>query len=159
MTLFKPFKPRVVHPLSLSRQHGWRLKRYRIMADNRTEDEAAIAAATAAAFARLPTAGRLEDADGNHGVGFQIFHFSEEIPLVSPVFYWTRGSVLSHPMQMRSYSEAPYEIVDGVPDVVGCIWEMEIVTYEITAWRNIVLADGVDVSARVERYLRAAFPN
>lgn len=148
-----PFQRREIRALELARTDGWRLKRYAIVADSRVFDPSAVEAATQAAFDRLPPAGTLDDANGNHGVGLQIFHFADEIPLVSPVFYWKWGSVLFNSHQMRSYSESPYKIVDGVREVVGCIWEMELVDFEVRAWRDMVLAGGADPGARVARYL------
>lgn len=154
----QPFRSRKVQSLGLAAQDGWRIKRYAIVADNRALNPQGVAAATEAAFARLPKAGPLEDGQGNHGVGFQILHFSEEIPLVSPVFYWQWGSVLFNAHQMRSYTESPYEVVDGVAEVVGCVWEMELVAFESAAWRENVLTSGADIATRVERYLRST-PN
>ncbi|MEM9348649.1 MAG: hypothetical protein AAGA47_00175 [Pseudomonadota bacterium] len=148
-----PYKHRQTHNLSLASGKGWQLKRYAIVAKGRVLSETAVKAATNAAFDRLPEAGTLDKPEGNHGIGFQLFHFSEQIPLVSPVFYWMWGSVLSNALQMRSYSEAPYKLVDGVAEVVGCIWEMEIVQHEINAWRDLVLNDGQEPQQRVRAYL------
>lgn len=74
-----PFRARTVLPLDLEHSAGWQLKRYAILADGRTFSDEIAAAATAAAFDRLPLAGTLGDADGNHGVGFQLIHFAENI--------------------------------------------------------------------------------
>lgn len=150
-----PFRRRKISALDPARGEGWHLKRYAILAESRVFDPAAVDVATQAALKRLPPAGALNDADNNHGVGVQLFHFSEEIPLVSPVFYWRWGSVLFNAHQLRSYSETPYEIVDGVRDVVGCIWEMELVSFEVRSWRDIVLTEGAEPAKRIEQYLAA----
>lgn len=157
MDHFSPFEKRDIQVIGMSRSSGWRLKRYAIIAKNRALNENAIALATDAAFERLPPAGTLENSAGNHGVGFQIFHFSEQIPLVSPVFYWKWGSVLSNAHQMRSYDNSSYKIVDGAEDVVGCIWEMEIVTFEVQLWRDVVLGPNSGYAADIDRYLSVAF--
>lgn len=157
MEHFKPFERREVSALSVFHKAGWRLKRYTIRAPNRSLDDAAVAAASDAALARLPTAGGLGDAEGNHGVGFQIFHFSEQIPLVSPMFYWKWGSVLSNAHQIRSYSDTPYALVDGAGEVIGCLWEMEIVAQEIRAWRDTMLAPGGHPSDRLRDYLATSW--
>jgi len=156
MQHLKPYRSRDIRALGLSEQDGWRLKRYAIIADGRELDEKAVEAATQAAFLRLPMAGSLIDGQYNHGVGFQIFHFAEDIPLVSPVYYWKWGSVLFNAHQMRSYSDSPYQIVDGVRDVVGCIWEMEVVAFEVRAWRDLVLSESSATEAEVTRYLGTA---
>ena len=155
MQHLEPYQHREIRQLNLADSDGWRLKRYAIVADDRTLDPLAVDAATQGAFERLPKARTLSDAQSNHGIGFQIFHFSEQIPLVSPVFYWKWGSVLFNAHQMRSYSDNPYKIVDGVRDIVGCIWEMELVNFEVQAWRDIVLREGADPDARVAQYLKA----
>lgn len=149
------YQRREVRKLALAENKGWRLKRYAIVADGRTLDPLAIDAATQGALERLPKAGMLLDAEENHGIGFQIFHFAEQIPLVSPVFYWKSGSVLFNAHQMRSYSDTPYKIEDGVRDVVGCIWEMELVNFEVQAWRDTVLREGTDPENRIATYLKA----
>lgn len=153
MQHFKTFQDRTVRALDISERDSWRLKRYAIIAAHREYDTGGVMAATDAAFARLPKAGTLQDAQSNHGIGFQIIHFAEDIPLVSPVFYWTWGSVLFNAHQMRSYRQAPYEIVDGVRDVVGCIWEMQLVAFEVRAWRDTVLSGHGEAETNVAKYL------
>ena len=160
MQHLEPYRRRDIRHLEQVDCNGWRLKRYAIIADGRAFDPLVVEAATAAALERLPKAGTLTDGQDNHGIGVQIFHFAEQIPLVSPVFYWKWGSVLFNAHQVRSYSTSPYKIVDGVREVVGCIWEMELVSFEVQAWRNIVLGGDADPNDRVERYLNAsAAPN
>lgn len=149
------YRTRETRVLGLANGNGWRLKRYVIVAPDRRFDATAVEAATKAALVRLPPAGTLDDADSNHGIGVQIFHFAEQVPLTSHVFYWKWGSVLFNSHQMRSYSEEPYEIVDGVSDVVGCVWEMELVNFEVQAWRDIVLSGGANPVSSVAQYLEA----
>lgn len=87
---------------------------------------------------QLPEAGSLHDETGNQGVAFQIVHFAE-VAVVSPVFYWQWGSVLAHIDQMRASWDAPTHFGDGEKEVVGCIWEMNIVQFELEAWATQLL--------------------
>ncbi|WP_298969301.1 hypothetical protein [uncultured Roseobacter sp.] len=138
MDHLKPFAPRTVLPLSLAQDHGWSLKRYAIVADGRAFAEGVVSAATEEAMRRLPAAGPLENSAGNHSIGFQIIHFAE-VAVVSPVFYWQWGSVLAQMGQMRAGYDDPTTFKDGVQEVVGCIWELNIVKYETWAWQTIML--------------------
>lgn len=157
MNHLDPFRARQTLSLPLAEDRGWRLKRYAILSNGRELDDAVIAAATEAAFERLPTAGELNDADGNHGVGFQIVHFAEQIASVSPVFYWQWGSVLANAPQMRAAWETPTQFGDGVTEVVGCVWEMQVVSFEAEAWTLTVLSNREAPKVRLENYLNERF--
>ncbi|WP_299601899.1 hypothetical protein [uncultured Tateyamaria sp.] len=141
--------------LSLDLEHsaGWQLKRYAILADDRAFSEEVAAAATATAFDRLPQAGTLVDADGNHGVGFQLIHFAETA-VVSPVFYWQWGSVLAHIDQLRAPWDTPTHFDTGKTEVFGCVWEMDIVTFEVGAWTATILSDHGAPKDRLETYMK-----
>lgn len=138
MTHLAPFQARDVLALAPVTAKGWTLKRYAILAEGRDYDEAVATAATDAALARLPEAGPLEDASGNHGLGFQIIHFAETA-VVAPLFYWQWGSVLAHGDQLRAPWDAPTAFATGSAEVFGCVWEMDIVTFEVDAWRRTML--------------------
>ena len=153
MDHFARFQARETVPLPLAEDRGWRLKRYAIVADGRALDHAATEAATMEAMRRLPEAGALQDASGNHGIGFQIIHFAEQLSAVSPVFYWQWGSVLANIDQMRATWAAPSGFGDGVREVVGCVWEMQVVAFEMEAWTRIVLGSEVPPKDRISRYL------
>ena len=151
MQHLQPFKPRRVLALPTAHTDGWQLKRYAILADNKNYDPSIAASALDAAITRLPTAGRLEDPDGNHGIGFQIVHFAQ-VAVVSPVFYWMWGSVLANTEQMRAPWNNPTVFKTGVPEVVGCLWEMQIVAFESRSWRQTILNGNTD---QLPRYLRS----
>ena len=138
MNNLQPYKPRPVLSLPRAESSGWHLKRYAILADGKLFDDAVVTAAKEEAFRRLPEAGSLDDESGNHGVAFQVVHFAE-VAVVSPVVYWQWGSVLAHIDQMRASWDAPTHFGDGVKEVVGCIWEMNIVQFELDAWATQLL--------------------
>lgn len=147
------FAPRDVVPLSLVARDGWQMKRYAIVAAGRGLTDDVVHAATAEGFRRLPPPGSLEDSTGNHGAGFQIIHFAETA-VVSPIFYWQWGSVLARADQIRAPWDAPTSFGDGAADVVGCIWEMNIVSHEVEAWTTTMLSgEGAPTTARLSHYL------
>ncbi|GGX42377.1 hypothetical protein GCM10007385_07520 [Tateyamaria omphalii] len=131
------------------------MKRYAILADDRAFSDEIAAAATAAAFNRLPQASTLGDADSNHGVGFQLIHFAETA-VVSPVFYWQWSSVLAHIDQLRAPWDDPTHFDTGKTEVFGCVWEMEIVAFETRAWTSTMLTDHGAPHERLKAYLEKA---
>ncbi len=157
MEHIQPFKSRTLLPLPTAKEHGWQLKRYAIVANGRTFESDITSAALVAAYQRLPAPGSLTDSSGNHGVGFQIIHFAE-VAVVSPVFYWQWGSVLANAPQMRAQWDAPTGFNDGVKEVVACVWEMEIIAFEVNAWKNTILGNAGLPAERLAAYL-ALHPN
>lgn len=149
----KPYQAREVTALPLAQQRGWRLKRYAIFSAGRAMDDAVVAGATGGVFDQLPAPGDLRDADGNHGVGFQILHFAEQVAAVSSQYFWQWGSVLARMPQMRSDWAAPAEFGPGRSEVVGCVWEMQIVTFETELWTRTMLSNDGALDARLASYL------
>ncbi len=157
MDHLQSFRSRPVEALPVFQSSGWTLKRYAIFADGRSFDDAVALAASSEALRRLPKAGNLSDSDGNHGIGFQIIHFAQ-IAVVSPVFYWRWGSVLANIDQLRASWDAPTKFGDGVSDVVGCIWEMEIGQFEIEAWKATFLSPTGTPEERLSDYIKKQAP-
>ncbi|WP_299084864.1 hypothetical protein [uncultured Ruegeria sp.] len=153
MNNLPPYRPRPVLALASIEASGWYLKRYAILAHGRAFDEAIASAATSEALKRLPKAGSLSDETDNQGVAFQIVHFAE-VAVVSPVFYWQWGSVLANLDQMRASWDTPTEFGDGVREVVGCIWEMNIVQFEVRAWANQLLSGTKSTTDGLAAYLQ-----
>lgn len=151
MKHLQSFQPRDVLALPLANENGWQLKRYAILAKGRDFEDRIASAALLEARARLPKAGRIDDENSNHGVGFQIIHFAE-IAVVSPVFYWQWGSVLANVAQMRAPWEQPTVFGDGKNEVVGCVWEMDVVSFEVSAWKNTVLSNAGTPAERLASY-------
>lgn len=150
----KPFEEREVLRLDSIKKQGWQLKRYAILAEGRTFEAEVAAAATAEALQRLPKAGSLANAIGNHGIGFQIVHFAETA-VVSPVFYWQWGSVLAQLFQIKAQWNRPTIFNDGADEVVGCIWEMNIVRDEVKAWTDTMLGKSQSPREKLSDYLNA----
>ncbi len=156
MDHLQPFRSLSVLSRPIVRDDGWQLKQYAILGDGKTFDDNIASAAGAEALKRLPAGGNLLDEAGNHGVGFQIIHFAQ-VAVVSPVFYWQWGSVLANIDQMRAKWETPTKFADGVKEVVGCIWEMDIVSFEISAWKATMLSDVGTPTERLGTYLKQRF--
>lgn len=152
MTHLQAFRARDVVALPAAVQAGWRLKRYAILAQGRDFDDGIAQAATAEALTRLPAPGPLDDAGGNHGVGFQIVHFAE-VAVVSPTFYWQWGSVLAHIDQLRAPWSDPTTFDTGKTEVFGCVWEMEIVTFEVQTWTRTMLSGQGDSAGNRAAYM------
>ncbi len=157
MEHLEPFVPRRVSPLPLATTKGWQLKRYAILSEGRDFDESVAQAALQAVSAQLPKAGKLADTAGNHGIGIQIIHFAETA-VVSPSFFWQWGSVLAQLGQVRAPWENPTAFEVGEPQIIGCIWEMEIVAQEVQAWKETVLGAHGIPSAGLEQYLQRTTP-
>ena len=153
LTRLQPYRPRPVLALRVIEDRGWHIKRYAIVADGRVFDDTIADAATEEALNRLPKAGALNDETGNQGVAFQIVHFAE-VAVVSPVFYWQWGSVLAHLGQMRASWDTPTQFTDGVREVVGCVWEMKIVEFEVRAWTEQLLDDKRSAGDGLVAYLQ-----
>lgn len=151
MDHLQEFRNRTVLSLPVFKKCGWTLKRYAILADGRTFDEDIASSASHEAILRLPDAGCLSDAVENHGVGFQIIHFAQ-VAVVSPVFYWRWGCVLANIDQMRASWDKPTAFGNGVKDVVGCIWEMDVVSFEINAWKISLLNKEKKPAERLATY-------
>lgn len=82
---------------------------------------------------------------------------SQQVAVVSPVFYWQWGNVLAKIEHMRAKWETPTEFEDHVKEVVGCIWEMDVVSFEINAWKATVLNDVGSPAERLATYLEQRF--
>jgi len=150
------FCARSVLSLSMVKDRGWQLKQYAILANGRSFDNNIASSARTEALKRLPDAGSLIDGTGNHGVGFQIIHFTET-GVMSPVFYWQWGNVLANIQPMRAKWETPTVFGDGMKEIVGCIWEMGIVSFEANAWKNTLLNNDGPPKERLATYLEQHF--
>ena len=158
MDHLQPYSQREVLRLPLAKANGWQLKRYGVLADNKQSDSVTVDAALDSAIERLPDAGKLCSPDGNHGVGFQIVHFAE-VAVVSPVFYWIWGSVLANADQLRAPWDNTEKFDTGVKEVIGCVWEMEIVCFETNSWKQEMLSGKGTPDENLTRYLGSGLPS
>ena len=153
LTHLKKHRDRKTTALPVFQGSGWKIKRYAICADGRSIDPPVVEAAVGSAIERLPLPGQLSDPNSNHGVALQIVHFAE-VAVVSPIFIWQWGSVLANILQIRANWETPTKFNDGVAGVVGCVWEMKVVSFEVSAWTETMLSGHGDARDNLENYLR-----
>lgn len=158
MNHLQPYVPRKVFALPTAETHAWHLKRYVILAADKVFDAVTVSSALNAAIERLPKAGHLRDANGNHGVGIQLIHFAE-VAVVSPVFYWCWGSVLANSHQLRAQWECTTAFETGVKEIVGCIWEMEILCFETQSWKETMLSGTGTPEENLSNYLACNLPS
>ena len=158
MDHLQPYFPRKVLVLPTAETHGWKFKRYGILAKGKTYDPVTVSFSLEAAIERLPEAGSLRDPNGNHGVGIQLIHFAE-VAVVSPVFYWVWGSVLASTDQMRAQWNTSDKFNTGVKEVVGCIWEMQILCFEIQSWKESMLSGEGIPEENLSNYLKCTLPS
>lgn len=158
MEHLQSFTPRKVLLLPSVEINGWQLKRYGILAKDRVFDSSTTIAALDAAIERLPKAGKLDDPSGNHGVGFQLIHFAE-VAVVSPVFYWIWGSVIANTDQIKAQWENTNTFETGVKEVVGCVWELQILCFESQAWKETMLSGEGIPTENLSRYLERSLPS
>lgn len=157
MNHIQPYRSRKILSLPRIKAGGWQLKRYALLAENRTFDAETASSALDMAIERLPIAGNLGDQHGNHGVGFQVIHFADEA-VVSPIFYWIWGTVLANTHQLRAQRHEPTRFESGVKEVVGCVWELQIVCFETHSWTKIMLGETGTPAERLSRYIDCRLP-
>jgi len=154
----QPYASRDVLFLPIAEAKGWQLKRYVILAEDKTFDQETVSSALNAATMRLPVAGKITEPGGNHGIGIQLIHFAE-VAVVSPIFYWLWGSVLANTHQMRAQWENSSNFETGVKEVVGCVWEMQILCFETQSWKEIMLNEKGAPENNLSRYMNSKYPS
>ena len=96
--------------------------------------------------------------EADHPVGFLIMHYGldGDYLLVSQWYdanmlkHWVRGSVAG---SGGATTFAPL----AQPDLVACVWELEVIRFERDAWVNTVLARGRLDRATLDAYLATTF--
>ncbi|MFJ3905039.1 hypothetical protein [Streptomyces sp. NPDC090025] len=109
---------------------------------------------------RRHTASVLTDppGEGDHPAGFLILHrgMQADYLLVSQWYdadmlkHWVRGSTTDADGATRF---APL----GQPDLIACVWELEVIKFERDAWVNTVLAQGKLDETALDAYLDTTF--
>ncbi len=95
----------------------------------------------------------------DHPVGFLILHYGMDgnYLLVSQWYdanmlkHWVRGSAVD--AEGKSAVFAPL----AQPDLIACIWELEVIRFERDAWVRTVLAQGRLDQTSLDAYLGATF--
>lgn len=143
-----PYTPRPTRMHGLLQPNGWTLKLYGVSFNGPTVDDQLLATAASAAERVLP-------AVDNHdvfGVGFVIAHQGQHAEWIL-VDWWQTGGVLAQHLLWRPCGSADPP-TDAPPNLLACVWELRVTTFERNAWVHHVLAD--PSRPDVKGYLSAA---
>jgi len=66
--------------------------------------------------------------------------------------------VLANADQMRAPWENTKAFETGAKEVVGCIWELQVVCFEIQTWKDIMLGGSGESEENLGRYLNTTLP-
>lgn len=148
--LTERYAPRPVARLGIEERAGWRLKVYGIAHGREEPRRELVAAALAAADARLPAPPVTRS---RYGVGFVGVHDGRGGNFVF-VDWWGQENELHHHVLFSS-SDVPAELrgaVDGDP--IACVWDLAVVAHERCAWIAHVLApERPDLDAYLEDFV------
>ncbi|MEM7735050.1 MAG: isochorismatase [Deinococcota bacterium] len=154
ITVQYPYAKRTMQFLMLHSAGPWRLKVYSIQHEDRPQLTVAAALQdelVQAALERATTYLQGISTTDHYGVGFVILHQAREANFLL-VDWWTEENTLAQALYMSQFT-APqqFEVVTS-PALVGCVWEMQIQSFEKDAWIQYVLTNA---QADTESYLTA----
>ena len=145
LALSEPYHPREVRFAGRWDEGEWRIKVYTIAHHARAMPGAAeIGAARAAARPLLAGA-----SDDHHGVGYLILHAGRE-GLFLLVDWWFGENMVAHQV-LFAPPAAPLEFRPFGPGGPACVWELEVMHAERTAWVDEVLRGGGGLDAYLAR--------
>lgn len=141
-----PYVPRVIRPLRLWSDRGWRMKRYGISCASDGPDDRLIATAHRLATGVLPMP---PVTDSRYGVGFIGVHQGRGANLVF-VDWWARENELHHHAWVSAGAE--YDVLEyaSPSGLLACVWDLAVIGFERQAGIDAVLAAPVPDP---ERYL------
>lgn len=110
-------------------------KIYGLLATARTITETMVA--TARRFLSTDVLARIHAMGDSNNLGFVIIHPGDAGVSIS-AHWWVQGSVLCQHIHRQSYdAAAPMDTVNR--PVVACVWELDIIQAEQTAWRATMM--------------------
>lgn len=149
--LLEPYAPRSIRFLELWEDGGWRIKVYGIAYQGAEPAPQLLAAARAAARARLPRPAVTAD---RYGVGFLGVHQGRGVNFVF-VDWWAAENELHHHVYV-SAADAPTTLTDVThTGQAACVWDLRVIGFERDAWVEAVLANplGPDLESYLARRL------
>ncbi|MBI4515901.1 MAG: isochorismatase [Deltaproteobacteria bacterium] len=151
MRLREPYAPRVIRPLGIWREAGWRLKAYGIAYRGEQPRAELIAAAKIAASHRLP---QLSAEQHCYGVGFLGVHDGRDANLVF-VDWWANENELHHHAYVSPANKPELLEYVNPSGMMACVWDLQVIGFERQAWVETVLANprGPDLEAYLSRCL------
>jgi len=60
---------------------------------------------------------------------------------------------------MRAQWESPGEFETGVKEVVGCVWEMQVIGFEVQSWKETMLSGVGKPEENLDEYLNCILPS
>ena len=153
-TALATYQPRHYEQLGIWEEGPFRLKAYAIRHDGVSAGSVAASRELIAA-ARAHSAKRLIAAAGgghHHGLGFVVLHAG----LVAHwllVDWWAHGDICCH-LLSRSEHQSPLDFRPESRPLLGCVWELPILSFERDAWVKTMLRENPDSDA----YLANRFP-
>jgi len=148
--LREPYVQRDIQFLELWQHDSWRMKLYGIAYHKRSQPDAElIASAKRLAQERLEESG---DPFDNYGVGFIIIHCARVSNFVL-IDWWCDENVLCSHLYGAPIDRPGYFRYSTPSGLMACVWELEVVCFERTAWMHEVLMNpqGADVEAYLAR--------
>ncbi len=138
----------VYRPRAISNEGVWdieplRFKVYGLLADGQTLTQDMISRAWQ--FVQSDVLDRISTMGDSNNLGFIIIHPGDLGVSVS-VHWWVQGSVLCQHIQRQLYdAQAPMNA--ATRPVIGCVWELAIITAEQECWRKTMMTEAPDEEA------------
>jgi len=133
----QPYRERPVTFLGLWRERDWTLKVYGISAHGDRPSGQQMEDGRRLAASLLPDPARTAE---RYGAGFLVVHHAAD-GLYVLTDWWTQDNMLRHHIHRRDPAgEADFENL-GPRNLAACVWELEVLHFERTAWVETALAD------------------
>ena len=136
MKLKNAFRPRPVKFLGLWECRGWRMKVYGLAAEHQRLLPELVARAKDLAGKILPTDEETADC---YGVGFLGVHCGRDANFIF-IDWWANENELHHHV-FRSSLENPLEITRAPEGLAACVFDLQVIWFERTAWVEKVLSN------------------
>jgi len=146
LRLAGPHRTRPIRFVRPERIGEWRLKLYTIATHGEVARPALVDETLRRAPAIFPAAAH---ADGRHGIGFITVHDAMTASIA--LYYWWESFNELHSRIYVGPKADPRAMTLLPTQVAGCVWELEIIDFERSAWIADVLAN--PAGPDVERYL------
>ncbi|MEM7117005.1 MAG: isochorismatase [Chloroflexota bacterium] len=143
-----PYKKRPIRYLGLAQHNGWRIKLYGIRYHEDGAGE--FPDAVQVELGKEKVLGELPETavtDQQYGVGFLIIHQGQQRTWYLLDWWW--GEDILKQKLFSAPLDNPAHITPAEPDLMACVWELAVHSFERQAWINTVLnnPDGASLGA------------
>lgn len=146
----EPYRPRKITFDRVRSHGGWRFKTYGVTYGPEPLDQSVYAAAIPLAFATLPEPARTPT---RPGVGFLIQHQGRGVHYLV-LCWWDNENELPIRILVRPFDQSHWRPAAGSESV--CVWDLEIIAFERTAYTRHVLSGNIDLNAYMNERFSAA---